>query len=241
VSAATWLSSRLQVAEIAANLVSRLAAREPPPYATGTVEWHLDAGRQQVHAHNVGNQEIALAYALAHPTSTASALQPIPPHSSYNATEDLATFRQGRVTMAPTVPGACMTGLDRLIALTVGALTLGVPVRVVTDVDVAVVRDERTRLFKVRVASPTVPVEARVQATDTAGNTVHATARLGSTSQGASQHEVELPPGVDLEPVVRTLFVELLVPLSVYEQATAERRRVVMNGLPELLGTSAAT
>jgi hypothetical protein len=237
--ATNWLFSRLQVAEVAANLVSGLAAREPP-YATGTVEWHLDAGTQQVHARNVGNQEVALGYTLAHPTSSASALQPIPPNSSYDAAEDMATFRQGWVTVAPTLTGPCAAGLDRLIALTVDSLTLGVAVHVITNVDVAVVRDERTRLFKVRISSPMVPVEARVQATDRAGNTVSATARLGATSQGPGQHEVELPPGVDLEPVVRTLYVELLVPLSLYEQATAERRRVVRNGMPGLVETPAA-
>jgi hypothetical protein len=126
-----------------------------------------------------------------------------------------------------------VAGLDRAIAFTIGALPLGIAARIVPDMDVTVIRDERTLLFKLRVSCPTLPLEAGAQATGVCGGTVSVTAVLGGASQEPTEHEVELPPGVDLSPVVHRLAVELLVPLGVYERATAERRRAVRNGLPE--------
>jgi hypothetical protein len=180
----------------------------------------------------VGGQEIVLAYAVAQVTSTAAAFQPLPPHTSYNATEDLGVFREGLVTLAPTLPTAGVAGLDRAIVFAIRALPLGITVHTVPDMEMTVVRDERTGLFRLTISSPTQPMEARVQASG-AGGTVSVTAILGGTSHEPTQHEVELPPGVDLSPVLRRLLVELLVPLSVYERATAERRGAVRNGLPE--------
>jgi hypothetical protein len=78
-----------------------------------------------------------------------------------------------------------------------------------------------------------VPLRALVKATDVRGNSVSAGGELASSTQGTTvELDIDLPPGVDLSPIVQNLTVELQVPSSTYEQATRERRALLTEGMP---------
>jgi hypothetical protein len=155
-------------------------------------------------------------------------------------TQNIADFEQGQLSVALVVPnGPTVQGLERVVTFTISALALGVAARIKTGVEVSVGRDERTHLYKVTISSPTVPIRTTVSATDTSGNTVSAEAELGGVSPAIHRYDIDLPPGVELSPVVRRLAVELLTPTAVYERATAERRALVRAGLPDFVKQAA--
>lgn len=249
----SWLSTGLQVAEVAANIIGRLLVAEPrpqgrplPPYAVGTVQWYFDDSTSRVWAFNAGSDEAALNYAVASPESSLSVLQPLPAHQTYDATEDLGAFTQGQLAIAPsTIPEAAQAGgRDRLVTFTIAALAFGVTARILTGVEISIGRDPRTGLCTARISSPTVPLRAIVKATDVRGSSVSASGDLGvppSPGTGVNELDIELPPGVDLSPVVQRLTVELEMPASLYTRATAERRELLQDGMPPFArGTAAA-
>jgi len=249
----SWLSTGLQVAEVAANIMGRLLVAEPrpqgwplPPYAVGTVQWYFDDRTSRLWAFNAGTEEAALNYAVASPESSLSVLQPLPAHQSYDATEDFGAFTQGRLAVAPStiLEAAQAGGRDRVVAFTISALAFGVTARILTGVEISIGRDLRTGLYTARISSPTVSLRAVVRATDVRGNSVSARGDLGvppSPGTGVNELDIELPPGVDLSPVVQRLTVELEMPASLYTRATAERRQLLLDGMPPLArGTAAA-
>jgi hypothetical protein len=243
-----WLSTGLQVAEVAANVIGRLlgedGAAPTPPYASGSVQWYFDNSASRVWAFNSGNKEVGLNYAVASPDSSLSVLQPLPAHESYDATADFAAFTQGQLAVAPTpaLPGA-PEGLERIVTFTIGALALGITARILTGVEASVGRDQRSGLYTAKISSPTVPLRATVKATDVRGNTVSASGSLGATSErprsGSAVLDIDLPPGVDLSPVIQNLFVEIETPAALFEQATAERRKLLVKGQPRFVKTPA--
>jgi hypothetical protein len=239
-----WLSTGLQVAEAAANILGSFLLADGkrsqqggpmPPYTVGTVQWYLDDRTGDVWAFNSGSDEAGLNYAVAAPESSLSVLQPLPPHQSYNAGKDFKDFKQGQLAVAPVIaPSTGVQGpFDRIITFTIGALALGVTARIMTGFDIFIGRDQTTGLYKAGITAPTVPLRALVKASDVRGNSVSAGGELASSTQGTTvELDIDLPPGVDLSPIVQNLTVELQVPSSTYEQATRERRALLTEGMP---------
>lgn len=236
----SWLSTGLQVAEVATNILSGLvgAADEPTTgqYTVGTIDWYYDAATSKVYAYNSGNSEAALTFARAEPNLGVAEVQPIPPKSHVDVATPMSDFAQGQVAAAPSVEALLEGPGSRVVTFTIGALALGVTTRIVTGVDVSVGRNQQTGRYDVSISTPAVPFSADVRASDYRGNSVSANGKIGgSASQDPQTLVIELPLGVDLSPIVSSLTASLTMPTAFYEQATAEQRKRAQAGLPAFL------
>jgi hypothetical protein len=224
-----WLGSLAQVAGVAGQLIASFLAddegKTQSRAATGEVEWSYvqQAGKQPlILARNDADAPVGLTYTLARENQNLSVHQPLDPGNSYDATADVDQFLDGNVAVAPTGPAAAGDDdLGRTIVFAISFLAIGAAVAVVKGVTLSYNRTPTG--FAVSITSDAVPITARVTARDSSGNAVSAELKTGSTGADGNVYEIELPPGVDLDPVADQLDLVLELPGTFYESATAER------------------
>ena len=226
---ADWLGSLAQVAGVAGQLVSAFLMSEDGAESsaeTGDSEWSYvqQAGKSPViFAKNGSNAPVGLTFTLAREHQNLSVHQPLDPGNAYDATADVEQFLEGNVSAAPTVPEGVEGPGSRTVSFAISFLALGASVAVIKGVTLSY--DRTPTGFKASIKTDAVtPISARVTARDASGNAVSASLKVGQeASVESGVYEVELPPGVDLDPVADQLDLQLELPAAFYAEATRER------------------
>jgi hypothetical protein len=224
---ADWLGSLAQVAGVAGQLIASFMEddeAEGSSAETGAVEWDYvqQTGKSpMILAKNTSGVPVGLTYTLSRENQNLSVHQPLDPGHSYSATDDVDQFLEGNVAIAPTVSSD--GGEDdstRTILFAIAALSIGAAVAVIKGVTFSYNRTATG--FSVSLQTDAQPVSAAVTARDSTGNSVSAGLKIGAPTAGGA-YVIDLPTGVDLDPVADHFDLELVMPTAVYVAATRER------------------
>jgi hypothetical protein len=235
-----WGAIAGQVAGIAANLIPSLFNdAEAKAYQVGDVVWLPNATSGEINAFNVGGVDSGISYAVAGPNTSLSVYQPLPSGHHYDAKQDLEEFKDGQITIGREVQedAADVGGASRTITLLVKWLAIGAAVRMVNGIEGFYEKKPDGSSFRVGIRSTSPPIAtwfARVQATDARGGSVSASSVIKSEGglEEPFEYFIDLPPGVDLDPIVQQLEIELKIDEAFYIEATRERRGLVRKGRP---------
>lgn len=229
-----WLGTILDVGTVAAQVVGSLvgtpAGVEAPPYLVGDVGFYPKAdGELNVRATNVSGVNAGLSYSLTQssPDTSVSVYQPLPPGKGYDCTEDLRNYRAGQVYVAAAPDIQLADGpMTRLVNFAARGLTIGSVITVVGGLSVSVVKTSDNYVVHVSLSDPPDPFQITVSATGPSGNTVRTEWTRSSTGL-ADVFDIPLPSGVDLDPVVQSLQLQLYLDPAGLDVATAARRALL--------------
>lgn len=235
-----WSSIVASVADIAVKILPLFfgklekGAGEFDYYLVGDIAFYPYSG--SVWACNMSEtDEMGISYSVSTAESALSVYQPLSLEEAYDATQDMADFQFGQLTIGPTLlPGSAAslpTGPGRAISFAISLLSVGMTVRIIGNTRIGVKKDGQGFYFEITNDNPMAGWEGTVSATDTRGGTVTAHSKWTSKKVRSPQDyswEIPLPPGTDLDPVVAKLTVYLVMDQQTYADATAERRRRVL-------------
>ncbi|WP_329107387.1 hypothetical protein OG792_03870 [Micromonospora sp. NBC_01699] len=248
-----WLGSLVQVATVAANVLPlMIAAREGDasvdPYDAGAVQFEvITVGNStDLYAHNTSDTDAGLLYTTTRsaPDSNLSVYQPLPSNNAYKCEPDLLEFADGDLSLAPTPVSTQLGPLTRALSFAVRGLTIAAGVSVVGGVSVSIQKGSSPGTFNavVTTTGPAKPLNIRVEATGVDGNVVRAEWSGGGTGPTSSptptaSHSavpasagptdtitIPLSPGVNLDPVIQLLNLNLDIDAAGLDAVTADRR-----------------
>lgn len=221
-----WVGSIVSVAEIAARIIPLLLAEgKSEPWETGPVAW-LMTPDGQVLARNTGSESVGLLFSkpAANRGSVSHPIE-IPPSKTVKVGDPVDEFLEGEVMIAPANVKAPDVDLT-MFAASFALVGLGVAL-VITKGITCTCRKTKTQ-FSVQVKTNGPDLRrAAVQVTDPRGNSVRATATFADSGDSL-EHEIPIPSGVDLDPIIQQIVFELeFEPASVAEQLTAGSELIV--------------
>lgn len=245
---ADWSSIASDVASIGIHLLGALLGESQSDaevtYTQGHVVWTKDSNG--VKAVNKGNAELGVSFAMStlqdgnSPSSTIEYL-PIPAGGSQPVTQQLSDFANGRVCIsqassAPDATDAPAT-LVAAVQFAIRTLALGVTVNIIQGVKMSVGQNKKNGLYELTVLTTGQPIQnMRATVTDPTGVTVTGEATFKPSDQENSSppsYTLQLPSGVNLDPIVENLDLSLTMDNASYLRATAESRQNLVKGSPK--------
>lgn len=231
-----WLGTILDVGTVAAQVIGTLvgvaAGTAAAPYQVGGVGFFPSTdGGLSVRATNISNVNAGLSYSLTQssPSASLSVYQPLPPGQGYDCTKDLRDYDSGQVYVAAAPDSTLANGvMGRLVNFAARGLTIGSVITVVGGLSVSVAKASNNYVVQVSLTGPPDPFQITVSATNAGGDVVRAQWNRPSTGLPADDvFDIPLPAGVDLDPVLQSLQLQLQLDPAGLDAATAARRALL--------------
>jgi hypothetical protein len=249
-----WTSIISQVASLGINLLASVLSSDDKatrPFTQGDILWLKDGN--DIKAYNTGDSEQGIAYAQSGLLYNNDNLPPSPytrtdykvleGQSSYTATKDLEAFQEGSLCIGK-VANTPSVVLDAppssIITFSIAFFAISIAVKIINGVELSVGKNSTTGLYTISLKTTGPQLQkAEVSVTDIVGDTVKAQATFTSPDAelGDSVYTLDLPPGINLDPIVGSLRLTLTVDTPSYIRATEESRRNLVKGLPEGIRT----
>jgi hypothetical protein len=240
-----WLSIIGQVAQVAGQVLPVIlgnlgeAQASDTGYLQGDVLWTTavdENGNLQAVARNISetvDQTLSMAVCYTEgDSSIASSTFVVLPHTGENhtVTGDFDYYRAGEACVAPS-PEFDIQGnqlLTRAIAFAITSLALGLAVRIAGSLTAEVGKKtdnngNTSYYVAIRSSEPFHTMKGNVTVADARGGSVKVEGEFKSSSaSGANEWIIDLPAGVDLDPIVAQLQVNLDVEGALYKKIAAQ-------------------
>lgn len=223
-----WLNSVVEIAQVAERVLPLFLLaedEEKEPWMCGPVAWSTEGS--EVHATNMGGDEVSLLYSKATPNAVVTNLQPLRKGKGYDASSNLEDFKDGSVTIAPVtatqvdgVPCRQITGTFKWVAM-------GAVVTVLKGVSFSYKKTDDGFIATVETTGPKIS-EVELRATDPNGNSTQARGKFGD---GIAEDTVEIviPEGAELDPQAAEFEVAIDLDEADYEAAVSRRRELELS------------
>lgn len=247
-----WASIASEVASIGVGLLTSLlgeASDHAPQYTQGDIVWSLDKTSNTIYAHNKGQHEHGLSLAMSHTAPHGCLASTTYYHAisaGKSAQVDLLAFPAGRACIGKSaeVPDASQAAADATatVSFSMPFLALATPVKIMQGLHLTINQEQKGGLYQVSLQSdkdgPHIK-SAHTTVTDLSGSSVSASTKFKSASAD-NTYTFDLPKGVNLNPVVGNVNLEITMDNASYLRATEESRRKLVQGPPQGLHLAGA-
>ncbi len=224
-----WLNVAGSVIDVASSIASLLddVDNDPNPYTLGGVQFGNSGGT--LYAYNPLPNPMLLNFALVQTqggamSTTTSPVQ-IAATQGAEIGGDLTQFTNGTVTITPMAdPNADVPGVSWL-GFSVGAIALGTAITIVGGITASFSNNNGVYSFSIVSTNGARMQSARVKIKGANGTSVDTGVTFIDTADDGSTGTVELPTGLNIDPMIESLEINLAVDDTSLQRLLAPYKR----------------
>lgn len=208
-----WLNVAGSVIDIASSVASLLDEidNDPNPYTLGGIQFGNNGGT--LYAFNPLPTPMLLNFALVQTQggamSTTTAPLQLPAQNGAVIGSDLSQFTNGTVSITPLAGDGELTGGVSWLGFSVGAIALSTAITIVGGITASFSNNNGVYSFSIVSTNGAMLQSARVKIKGANGTSVDTGITFNSTADDGTSGTVDLPAGLNIDPMVEGLEVTL--------------------------------